>query len=316
GLILLLQEGPERGWTAPATLAAGAVAAVASVGFVVAELRRKDAALLDLRVFGRRSAAAGSLTLLALFGVQAGVFVVLFPFFQAVLGWSGLLSTLALMPMAVAMMASSGLAPRLAGRVGARATMAAGILLGGAGLALMAVFASVDGGYLSVLPGMLAMGTGMGLAMTPSTEAITGSLPRGRQGVASALNDVTREFGTALGVALLGSLVSAGYRGALGARLDGVPQEVADTAEEGLARAVEAAGGAGSRGPALIHAAQESFVDGWQRAMWAGVVVMAALFLCILVRGPKDGRPESVVKDDDSLRGITERSPEGSFPSA
>ncbi|MFE6854276.1 hypothetical protein ACFVDH_26205, partial [Streptomyces sp. NPDC057674] len=107
-----------------------------------------------------------------------------------------------------------------------------------------------------------------------------------------------------------------GYRGALGARLDGVPQEVADTAEEGLARAVEAAGGAGSRGPALIHAAQESFVDGWQRAMWAGVVVMAALFLCILVRGPKDGRPESVVKDDDSLRGITERSPEGSFPSA
>ncbi|MFB7830364.1 MFS transporter [Streptomyces sp. NPDC056056] len=316
GLILLLQEGPERGWTAPATLAAGAVAAVASVGFVVAELRRKDAALLDLRVFGRRSAAAGSLTLLTLFGVQAGVFVVLFPFFQAVLGWSGLLSTLALMPMAVAMMASSGLAPRLAGRVGARATMAAGILLGGAGLALMAVFVSVDGGYLSVLPGMLAMGTGMGLAMTPSTEAITGSLPRGRQGVASALNDVTREFGTALGVALLGSLVSAGYRGALGARLDGVPQEVADTAEEGLARAVEAAGGAGSRGPALIHAAQESFVDGWQRAMWAGVVVMAALFLCILVRGPKDGRPESAVKDDDSLRGITERSPEGSFPSA
>lgn len=316
GLILFLQEGPERGWTAPATLAAGAVAAVAAAGFVVAELRRRDAALLDLRVFGRRSAAAGSLTLLALFGVQAGVFVVLFPFFQAVLGWSGLLSTLALMPMAVAMMASSGLAPRLAGRVGARATMAAGILLGGAGLALMAVFVSVDGGYLSVLPGMLAMGTGMGLAMTPSTEAITGSLPRGRQGVASALNDVTREFGTALGVALLGSLVSAGYRGALGGRLDGVPQEVADTAGEGLARAVEAAGGAGSRGPALIHAAQESFVDGWQRAMAAGVVVMAALLVCILVRGPKDGRPESAVKDDDSLRGITERSPEGSFPSA
>ncbi|MCX5231974.1 MFS transporter [Streptomyces sp. NPDC006553] len=316
GLIFVLQEGPARGWTAPATLLGGTVGVVAAVGFVVGELRRRDAALLDLRVFGKRSAAAGSLTLLVLFGVQAGVFVVLFPFFQAVSGWSGLLSTLALMPMAAAMMASSGLAPKLAGRVGARSTMATGILLAGAGLALMAMCVSVDGGYPSVLPGMLAMGTGMGLAMTPSTEAITGSLPRERQGVASALNDVTREFGTALGVALLGALVSAGYRGAVDTRLDGLPQEVADTARAGVANAVEAAGGAGSHGRTLIRAAQESFVDGWQQAMWAGVVVMAALLLCILVRGPKGARRETPGKVDDSLHGITERSPEGSFPSA
>ncbi|WP_338498197.1 MFS transporter [Streptomyces sp. SJL17-4] len=316
GLIFVLQEGPERGWSAPATLIGGAVGVVAAAGFVGWELRRRDAALLDLRLFGKRSAAAGSLTLLALFGVQAGIFVVLFPFFQAVLGWSALLSTLALMPMAVAMMAASGLAPRLAVRVGARSTMASGTLLAAAGLVLMATFVSVDGGYPALLPGMLAMGIGMGLAMTPSTEALTGSLPRERQGVASALNDVTREFGTALGVALLGALVSAGYRSTIGTRLDGVPGGVADTAREGVANAVEAAGGAGVHGRVLIRGAQESFVDGWQQAMWAGVAMMAALLLYILTRGPQGSRVETPGKDDDTVRRIAERSPEGSFPSA
>ncbi|GAA3092292.1 MFS transporter [Streptomyces rectiviolaceus] len=290
GLIFVLQEGPERGWTAPATLLGLVIGLVAAVGFVAWELRRRDAALLDVRLFGERSLAGGSITLLVVFGVQAGIFVVLFPFFQAVLGWSGLLSTLALMPMAVLMMMASGLAPKLAARIGARSTMATGIASAGAGLALMAAFVSVDGGYLSVLPGMLAMGTGMGLAMTPSTEAITSSLPRARQGVASALNDVTREFGTALGVALLGALLSSGYRSAIDTQLAGVPQGAADTAREGVANAIGAADGAGTHAQALIRAAQESFVDGWQQAMWAGVAVMAVLFLHILARGPQGGQ--------------------------
>ncbi|GGZ72772.1 MFS transporter [Streptomyces bluensis] len=287
GLIFVLQEGPERGWTAPATLLGLAVGIIAAGAFVAWELRRREAALLDVRLFGERSLAGGSITLLVLFGVQAGVFVVLFPFFQAVLGWSGLLSTLALMPMAVLMMAASGLAPRLAARIGPRATMTTGILLTGAGLALMAALVSVDGGYLSLLPGMLAMGIGMGLSMTPSTEAITSALPRERQGVASALNDVTREFGTALGVALLGALLSSGYRSAIEPRLAGVPQGPADTAREGVANAVDAAHQAGPRARALIHAAQESFVDGWQHAMWAGVAIMAALFFYVAARGPQ-----------------------------
>lgn len=302
GLIFVLQEGPERGWTAPATLLGLVIGVMAAIGFVAWELRRRDAALLDVRLFKERSLAGGSVTLLVVFGVQAGIFVVLFPFFQAVLGWSGLLSTLALMPMAVLMMMASGLAPRLAARIGARSTMAAGILLAGAGLGLMAVFVSVDGGYLSVLPGMLAMGIGMGLTMTPSTEAITGSLPRERQGVASALNDVTREFGTALGVALLGALLSSGYRSAIDSRLEGVSQGAADTAREGVANAVEAADGAGTQAQTLIRAAQESFVDGWQQAMWAGVGVMAALFLYVLARGPQGavGIPEDAAENAET----------------
>ena len=294
GLIFVLQEGPERGWTSPVTLISLAGGLVAGIGFVAWELHRRDASLLDVRLFRERGLAGGSLTLLVVFGVQAGIAVVLFPFFQVVLGWSGLLSTVAMMPMAVMMMTASGLAPELTVRVGARSTMAVGIALAGIGLVLMALFVSVDGGYLTILPGMLAMGIGMGLSMTPSTEAITGSLPREKQGVASALNDVTREFGTALGVALLGALLSAGYRSAVDDRLHGAPQGAADTAREGVANAVEVAGTTGSHAQQIVHAAQQSFVDGWQQAMWAGVAVTGALFVHVALRGPKDAAPVAV----------------------
>ncbi|MEV4570225.1 MFS transporter [Nonomuraea sp. NPDC049419] len=297
GLIFALQEGPVRGWAAPEILAALATGLVAAGGFVAWELRRREAALLDVRLFRERGLAGGSVTLLAVFGVQAGIFVVLFPFLQAVLGWTALLSTMALMPMAVLMMLSSGLAARLAARVGPRATMATGILLAGAGLALMAAIVSVSGGYLSVLPGMVAMGAGMGLSMTPATEAITAALPRERQGVASALNDVTREFGTALGIALLGALLSAGYRDAVGARLSGVPEGVAGRAREGVATAIDTAG---PYADTVVLAARESFVAGWQQAMWAGVAVMAVLFVYVLARGPQ--RPEATEDDREPAR--------------
>ncbi|WAX76623.1 MFS transporter [Streptomyces sp. KMM 9044] len=291
GLIFVLQEGPERGWTAPVTLISLAVGIVAAIAFVAWELHRRDASLLDVRLFRERGLACGSITLLVVFGVQAGIAVVLFPFFQAVLGWSGLLSTAAMMPMAVMMMITSGLAPKMAARIGTRSTMTVGVALATLGLALMALFVSVDGGYLSILGGMLAMGIGMGLSMTPSTEAITSSLPRAKQGVASALNDVTREFGTALGVAMLGALLASGYRGAIDGKLDGLPTGAADTAREGIANAIEVAPAAGSRSQDLVHAAQQSFVDGWQQAMWIGAAVMAVLLVYVALRGPKSTAP-------------------------
>lgn len=291
GVVLVLHEGPHRGWSSPITLLSLLVGLLGAAWFVRRELRT-EAPLLDVRLFRQRGLASGSTTLLVVFGVQAGIFVVLYPYFQAVLGWSGLRATSALMPMAVLMMLSSGLAPRLAARAGARRTMATGILLGLVGVVLMAVLVTVEHGYLSILPGMAAMGLGMGLAMTPSTEAITSALPRERQGVASALNDVTRELGTALGVALLGAVLTAGYRDAIDSRLDGVPLGAADQAREGVATAMAVADG--PHHDVLARAAQDSFVTGWQQAMWAGAAVLALLLVHIL-RGPRGvpGSPTS-----------------------
>jgi hypothetical protein len=131
------------------------------------------------------------------------------------------------------------------------------------------------------------MGLGMGLSMTPSTEAITASLPREQQGVASALNDVAREFGSALGVALLGSVTSAGYGNAINLRLEGVPVDAADAARKGIASALAIANEDHPYSKTLFRSAQEAFVQGWQQAMWAGVVVMTIVLFYVLVRGPE-----------------------------
>jgi hypothetical protein len=112
-------------------------------------------------------------------------------------------------------------------------------------------------------------------------------VPREQQGIASALNDVTREFGTALGVAMLGAVLTTGYRNAIDSQLQGIPTAVADIARNGIANALAVADGSHPYSEALIRAAQESFVDGWQQAMWAGVVVMAILLGYVLVRGPQ-----------------------------
>lgn len=286
GLIYGLHEAPGHGWNNSIVLLSIIIGLTGMIGFIFWELGHKSP-LMDVRLFEKRSLSGGSITLLAVFGVQAGIFIVLFPFFQGVLGWSGLRSTLAMMPMALLMMISSGLAPKLAMRIGSRYTMAFGIALGAVGAMLMARLVSVNGGYFSVLPGMVIMGLGMGFSMTPSTEAITSSLPASRQGVASALNDITRELGTALGVAILGPLVTAGYRTAIGNKLQGFPSQVIDTAKEGLAHAQAVAPGTGKQADLLMHIARESFVIGWQHAMWIGAIIMATLFLYIFFRGPK-----------------------------
>jgi EmrB/QacA subfamily drug resistance transporter len=285
GLITALHEGPVHGWTAPLTVVALGAGALGLVAFAVTQMRRPGP-LLDLRMFRSRALSSGSMALLAVFGVQGGILVVLFPFFQTVFGWSGLGATLGMMPMALLMMLSAGLAPKLSARTGIRNAMLLGIVVFVAGLLLLAGLASVDGGYFVVLPGLLVMGAGMGIAMTPATEAITGALPRAQQGVASALNDVTRELGTALGVALLGAVLSAGYRSTIDPFLADAAGPTAEAAREGVANVIAAAGSRPEAG-ALIRAAQEAFVIGWQQAMWVGVAVMVALFVLVAVGGPR-----------------------------
>lgn len=243
--------------------------------------------LLDVQLFRTRGLSSGTTLLLVWFGVLGGVSLVLYPFFQVVLGWSGLLSTLAMMPMALLMMLASGLAPRLAAHIGPRSSMVIGLTIATAGLAIMAGFVSTDSGYIGVLPGLILMGLGAGLAMTPSTEAITSSLPREQQGVASALNDLSRELGAALGIALLGGVLVAGYQSAITGSLSGVPEELAATAREGIANAAMISRHAGPHAEQILTAANGAFIAGWQQAMWVGVAVMAILVIFVLIHGPR-----------------------------
>jgi hypothetical protein len=89
--------------------------------------------------------------------------------------------------------------------------------------------------YWRFLAGLLPFGAGMALAGAPATNAIVSSLPRAQQGVASAVNDVSRELGGALGIAVLGSVLNGAYRSGLAESTDGLSPTVADRATASLA---------------------------------------------------------------------------------
>jgi EmrB/QacA subfamily drug resistance transporter len=286
GIVLGIHEGPERGWSDPLTMFGLVVGLVALAVFIVWELRQ-DHPLFDIRLFSHRGLAAGSLTLLVVFAVMFGVFLVLPQFTQAVLGYSALKSAASLLPMMLVMMPLSAMAPLIAKRIGIRNTLATGVSLFATGLVLLAVMVSAEGGYWSVIPGLLVLSVGIGLCMSPSTTVITESLPASKQGVASALNDTVRELGGAIGIALLGSFVSAGYRASVSDATGTLPPELAHQVEEGIGAAFAAAPELGNEGPRIIEAAQAALVDGWQVAMWFGVGLAAATLAYLLVRGPR-----------------------------
>jgi EmrB/QacA subfamily drug resistance transporter len=288
--VLGVHEGPEEGWTAPITVIGLVVGIAAGIAFVLLELRREHP-LLNVRVFKNRTLAGGSFALLSVFGLMGALFLVLIQFMQAALGYTAMRSAVSLLPLALIMMPLSSAAPLIAKRVGTRVMLAGGALLLGTGLALMAIMASISGGYWSILPGLLVMSVGIGLAMTPGTTAITGSLPVEEQGVASALNDTVRELGTAVGVALIGSMMSSGYASSVAKAANALPGASAGEihlAKEGIAQGLGVAAARGDAGFAV--AVRDAFVNGWTGAMWlsAGLAFATAVFAAVWIPGRKD----------------------------
>ncbi len=310
GLVFGIHEGPIHGWGSTLTVVGLVAGVVGLIGFVLWELRVADP-LLDVTAFANRGLASGSLTITSMFAVMFGIFLVLFPFMQTILGYSALRSAAGLLPMAATMMTMSSVAPRIAARLGSRITMMAGIAIAISGLVALAVAASPDGGYLAILPGLMLIGLGMGTTMTPATEAITATLPADKQGVASALNDTSREMGGAVGVALLGSIVSSGYTDNVASFASQLPGELGAVVGADYYAALGAAEQLAEQNPqqagSVIAAAQQAWVDGWVSSMWVGVAIIAASFVYLAVAGPKRSAEAAVVEadttDDDVLVG-------------
>ena len=286
GLVLAFHEGPEQGWNAPITVAALAAGIIGAAVFVAVELRR-DHPLLDVRIFAIRGLAAGSINLFVVFAVMFSLFLVLVQYLQAVLGYSALRAASGLLPMAVMMMPLSTIAPTIAERIGFRRTLVTGMLLMAAGLFTFAMLADPNGGYLSVLPGILLLGAGVGLSMSPSTAAITASLPEEKQGVASALNDTVREMGGAVGIALIGSVLNSAYQANIEPATSALPPAVAEPVNEGIGGALGVTAQMGADGTALLDSARQAFVDGMVPALLlaAGLSLAAAIYTAL--RGPK-----------------------------
>jgi EmrB/QacA subfamily drug resistance transporter len=290
-LVYSVIEAPERGWANVSTLSGIAVGLLVLAGFVGWELRQRHP-LLDPRLFRNRRFAAGSLSItLQFFGFFGFVFVIM-QYLQLVRGDNALTAAVSVLPMAGALVGSTRMSVRLTTRFGARAPWVVGLLaIAGA----FVILSRLDTGssYWLVLAGLVPLGAGMGLAMTPATTAVTDALPSSLQNIGSAMNDLSRELGGALGIAVLGSLLSATYRSSL--HLPGEPAALADRARSSLAAAAQL-------GRPVLDQARVSFADGMHTALLggAGVALIAALAVALLLRGTS-AEDDAVAGDDAAV---------------
>lgn len=267
-------EAPTAGWLSARTVIGLALGLLVLVAFVLVELRQTHP-MLDPRVFTRRRLSAGSLSIFVQFFVFYGFIFLVLQYLQIVRRDSAFVAALCMLPMAITMMPTSRLAPKLADRFGSRAVCVGGLIGIAAALTVIAQL-NADSPYWHLALGLLVLGAGMGAAMTPATSAITSALPRSQQGVASAMNDLSREVGGALGIAVLGSIATAVYRAHL--NLPGLPDAVADKARASFAVAAHLGG------PVADHA-DAAFVDGFRIAFLtaAGAAVVAAAVVAALL---------------------------------
>lgn len=288
GVVLGIIEGPDRGWGDALTVTGFAVGAFALVAFIAWELRREQP-MLDVRLFRLRGFGAGSAVITVQFFGSFGMFFIILQYLQYVADLSPLRAALALLPLPVFLVPIARNAPRIAGRVGANRVLPLGLLLSAAGLAVLTTL-SAHLVYWHLAVGLALFGAGMGLAGTPATAAIVSSLPEAKQGVGSAVNDLSREFGSALGIAILGSALSAVYRTHTASATHGLPPQAAEGAQSSIAF-VKGLGGAltkyGPQGQHLLDAARQAFVDAAHTAFFIAIGVLVGGAVFAVVRAPR-----------------------------
>jgi EmrB/QacA subfamily drug resistance transporter len=284
GLLYGIIEAPSQGWTHGPVAAAFAAGVAVLAAFVAWELHT-DHPMLDMRFFENPRFSGASVAIALVFFALFGTIFFLTQYLQFVLGYGTLRAGVAVAPIAVALMISAPLAPVLTARVGTKVMVATGLAVVSVGLAILST-AQVDSGYGVVLATILVLGVGMGLAMAPATDSIMGSLPRAQAGVGSAVNDTTRMVGGSLGVAILGSLLSAGYHATIdgSAAVGQLPASAAAAARDSLGGAVGVATRlGGSTGQSVLDDARDAFVHAMSHAVvvGAGVALVGALFALV-----------------------------------
>lgn len=293
GVVYAIKELAAHGGSWAVALS-GVGGLIALVWFVRRQFRL-PAPLLDMRLFHHRGFSGAVLAdLLTILGLSGLVFF-LSQFLQLVQGRGPLEAGLAELPAAVGAVTAGLLAGTTARRFSVRTVVAGG--LAGIGLALAAVAAvHKDTSYPLIGALLLVVGVGAGFAFTVTSDVILSSVPKEHAGSASAVSETAYELGAALGIALLGSIVTGVYQGFNAPA--GTPPDVATAAHESLGGAVEAAKVLPAHeATTLVSAAQEAFVDGLgaASAIGAAVLLATAVAAWFLLRGQE--LEEGIVHD-------------------
>jgi EmrB/QacA subfamily drug resistance transporter len=300
GLVLLvygiIKGGQLADFTDPTVLATIGAGLAVLVAFVVFE-KRSDHPSIDVTYFKNKvfSAAIGAIGLV-FFALMGVTFFSVF-YTQSVRGYSPLQTGLLMLPLAAAQLIFAPRARLVVDRFGNRATTTGGMLLIAAMLvAFAALEADTPIWLLEVI--FFLMGTGMAHIMTPTSVVIMQALPREKAGSASALSNTFRQVGGALGIAVLGSVLSTAYRNSIESHLAQVPAGVRHTAGESIEATLGVAAKLGPRGDALVGPANDAFLHAMHvtALCGAGVALIGAVVVALFLPGrpaePQRGQEE------------------------
>jgi DHA2 family multidrug resistance protein-like MFS transporter len=274
-----------------AALGLAVIAAAAAIAFLLRQRRARNP-LYDLHVAGRRVFWVAACAGIIVFGSLMAAMFVGQQFLQNVLGYSSLDAGLAILPAVVGMVV---VAPRSAVVVearGARFTLLVGYVFCLLGFLTMLLLWEQDSSYWQVGLGYLFVGIGVGMAGTPASHSLTGSVPVTRAGMASGTADLQRDLGGAIMQSIFGALLTAGYASAVAAAIAGAPNSdaVTDNVSSELTKSFASATATAQQYPTysaqITAAARESFLRGDDWAYTAGVVAILLGAALVFFRFP------------------------------
>ncbi|HEY1976216.1 MAG TPA: MFS transporter [Candidatus Baltobacteraceae bacterium] len=271
GIVYAFVASGQDGWDAMtfASLGAGAVALAAFVMFESKTLNP----ILPLSLFARRDFTGVNVLTLLLYAALSGLFYFV-PFVMIQIdGYPATLAGAAMLPFIVLMVLLSRFSGALSYSLGPRTLLVAGPLITAAGFALFAVLPKLQF-WSGIVPAIAVVGLGMGLTVAPLTATLLESVPEGRVGLASGINNATSRVAGLLAIAVLGALLSAVFNARLDPRLDSLsPQQRHDVQAQRSALAA-----AQLHDPAEIEAVHDSYAEGFRMVAFAcsGLTVLSA----------------------------------------
>ena len=251
-LVYAIVKAQDWGWGSLEFLGLGAAALALLGAFIAIELR-SPAPLVRLGLFRKRSLALGNGVFLILMAGMFSMFFFASIYVQNILGYSALTTGLAFLPVTAGIMIGATAAQQLVPRIGVRRVVLTAMPLAAAGLALLAANTQVDGGYLSLLAGLLPVSIGMGASFVPMTLIATTGVDEDEAGLASGVFNTSQQIGGALGLAVLATLASdktASYLTGLGGAP--TPADQAQGLVEGFQLAFYVAAGLFVAGTVLV----------------------------------------------------------------
>jgi DHA2 family multidrug resistance protein-like MFS transporter len=282
GLKRIAEGGP--GWIAALSILAGVAGAVA---FLRRQGKLADP-LIDLKLFRIPTFSAALTVNILAFLTAFAAFLFIAQYLQSVLGLSPLKAGLWGLPSALAFIAGSMLTPSIVGRFQPAHVIAGGMAVSSAGFILLALVDDIDPSLAVLVAGSVVFSLGMTPVVALTTNIVLSAAPPERAGAASALSETSSEFGGALGIAVLGSIVTAIYRGKVAGTLPaGIPAEAAEVARSTIGGAVSVSGALpGALGAELLGSAREAFAQafGTTAAISAVIAIGVAILSAALLR--------------------------------